>query len=224
MEHERCYVYTPPEAEDRPSKRQRTSKAGSEPQLESRLAVFRDIWAQQEERIQVTLTSCALNRSDVIDILQATLEEADSATQEKIVNFVAESAPAQDGYQTIIPTGLVVAGPSIASHGPFFRRLGQRIKDQTNSAYTVVTSGESPNLKSFLKNVIKKITSRMEDYEDEDHPRAASARKGPKILDFDLGHVREWQRKHQVSSIVIAIQDSEAFDTAMLVEIVELFQ
>jgi hypothetical protein len=157
-------------------------------------------------------------------IWQLTLEEADSATQEKIVSFVAATTRVQDEPQLSIPTGLVVAGPSIASHGPFFARLGQRIKSETNSTYAVLTSGESPNLKTLLKNLIKKITLRVEDDDDDDGSRpTTSSRKGPKLLDFDLGHVQEWRKKNRVQSIVVAIQDSEAFDTALLIELVELF-
>lgn len=152
-----------------------------------------------------------------------TLEEADSATQEKIVSYVAASTRAEDETQFAIPTGLVVAGPSIASHGPFFVRLGQRIKSDTNSTYVVLTSGECPNLKTLLKNLIKKITSRVEDDDDDDVSRPMpSSRKGPKLLDFDLGHVQEWRKKNHVQSIVVAIQDSEAFDTALLIDFVDL--
>jgi origin recognition complex subunit 3 len=119
----------------------------------------------------------------------------------------------------------VVAGPSIASHGPFFARLGQRIKSETSSTYAVLTSGESPNLKTLLKNLIKKITSRVEEDDDEDDNSRSSnsLRKGPKLLDFDLGHVQQWRKKNRVQSIVVAIQDSEAFDTALLIELVDLF-
>jgi origin recognition complex subunit 3 len=101
--------------------------------------------------------------------------------------------------------------------------LGQRIRHGTNSTYAVLTSGESPNLKTLLKNLIRKVTSRTEDDDDEELDRPiTSSRKGPKLLDFDLGHVLEWQKKNRVHSIVVAIQDSEAFDTGILIELVDL--
>ena len=92
----------------------------------------------------------------------------------------------------------------------------------------VLTSAESPNLKTLLKNLIKKITSRADDDDevaDLLHPASSSSsrRKGPKLLDFDLGHVQEWLKKNRVQSVVVAIQDSEAFDTVILVELVDLF-
>jgi origin recognition complex subunit 3 len=89
----------------------------------------------------------------------------------------------------------------------------------------VLTSGESPNLKTLLKNLIRKVTLRTEDDDDEDIDRPVTvSRYGPKLLNFDLGHVQEWQKKNRVSSIVVALQDSEAFHGVLLADIVDLFQ
>lgn len=155
--------------------------------------------------------------------MKKTLENTDGATQERIVSFVSASSR-ENCQDSAIPTGLIIAGPSIASHGPFFERLGRRVKNDTNSAYAVLTSAESPNLKTLLKNLIKKLTSRIEDDDDDEIGRPlVSGRKGPKLLDFDLGHVQEWRKRNPVESVVVAIQDSEAFDSGVLIELVDLF-
>ncbi|XPS93552.1 Origin recognition complex subunit 3 [Ascochyta lentis] len=205
MEHQRCYVYKPPEVEERATKRRRTEKFQFQPQLQERLQIYRELWAQQEQRIQNTL------------------EEADSATQQDIVDFVSASGSSPDEPKFAIPTGLVVAGPSIASHGPYFERLGRTIRSDTDSAYILLTSGECPNLKTLLKNLIKKATSRVvdDDEEDLDQPTKPS-RHGPKLLNYDLGHIQDWRKKSRVSSIVVTIQDSEAFDAGLLVDLVDL--
>jgi origin recognition complex subunit 3 len=154
------------------------------------------------------------------------LEGADSAVQQTIVNFVSTASGSPDEPKFAIPTGLIVAGPSIASHGPFFARLGERIRNGTKSAYVVLTSGESPNLKTLLKNLIKKVTSLMDDDDDdEDMDRPLkSTRHGPKLLNYDLGHIQEWRKKNRVASIVVAFQDSEAFDAGLLADVVDLLQ
>lgn len=89
----------------------------------------------------------------------------------------------------------------------------------------MLTSGECPNLKTLLKALIKKATSRIgdDDEDDLDQP-ATSSRHGPKLLNYDLGHVQEWQKKSRVSSIVVAIQDSEAFDAGLLADTIDLLQ
>ncbi|KAL1794760.1 hypothetical protein ACET3X_006576 [Alternaria dauci] len=204
MEHQKCYIYEPPESEERAPKRQRTGKFDPQAQLPERLATYRELWAQQEERIR------------------STLEGADSATQQKIVNFVSASSASPDELKFAIPTALIVAGPSIASHGPFFERLGRGIRNE-DCAYVVLTSGECPNLKTFLKTLIKKVTSRVEDDDEDDIGRpVTSSKHGPKLLNYDLGHVQEWHRQNRAPSIVVALQDSEAFDVGLLVDIVDL--
>lgn len=219
MEHERCYIYTPPSSDEPAPKRQRISKEIQTTPLQERLDLYRELWSRQEQCIQVSKVNLSRN---IISHNQSTLEEADSATQEEIVNFIAAS-PTETRHA--IPTGLVVAGPAIASHGSFFNRLGRRITEDSDSTYHVMTSSESPNLKTFLKNLIRKITSRIADDDDENDLGAAirSSRAGPKVLDFDLQHVYEWQKKNHAESIVVAVQDSEAFDSRVLVEMIDFF-
>jgi origin recognition complex subunit 3 len=68
------------------------------------------------------------------------------------------------------------------------------------------------------------VTSHVDDDEDEDMDRpTASSRYGPKLLNYDLGHVQQWRKKNRVSSIVVALQDSEAFDAGLLADAVDLF-
>ena len=119
----------------------------------------------------------------------------------------------------------MVAGPSIASHGPYFERLGRKLRSDTNSAYILLNSGECPNLKTLLKNLIKKATSHLDDDDDDDAERSGRpSRFGPKLLNYDLGHVQEWRKTNRVSSVVVTIQDSEAFDAGLLIDLINLLQ
>lgn len=139
------------------------------------------------------------------------------------MNFIIASS---NGLACAIPTALIVAGPSIASHGPFFERLGRKVTQDESRAFICLTSSECPNLKALLKTLIKKATWRVgEDDEEEDGDRPPStSRSGSRLLNYDLGHVLEWKKKSRVSSIVVAIQDSEAFDAGLLTDMVDLFQ
>lgn len=56
MEHERCYIYSPAPTEEHVTKRQRTGKYNPQAHLEDRLQIYRDSWAEQEERLQVSDT------------------------------------------------------------------------------------------------------------------------------------------------------------------------
>jgi origin recognition complex subunit 3 len=63
MEHQRCYIYAPSEAEVPAAKRRRIDSADPNADLPKRLQTFRDIWARQDERIQVRLIT-TLNKLD----------------------------------------------------------------------------------------------------------------------------------------------------------------
>jgi origin recognition complex subunit 3 len=103
--------------------------------------------------------------------------------------------------------------------------LGRKVRSGTNSAYTVLTSGECPNLKTLLKNLVKKATSRVEDEDEDDLDQPSRpSRHGPKMLNYDLGHIQEWRKKNPVSSVVVTIQDSEAFDAGLLIDLIDLLQ
>lgn len=67
------------------------------------------------------------------------------------------------------------------------------------------------------------MTLHTEDDDGDDMERpATSSRHASKLLNYDLGHVQEWRKKNRVSSIVVAFQDSEAFDAGLLADVVEL--
>ncbi|OCK81041.1 hypothetical protein K432DRAFT_296423 [Lepidopterella palustris CBS 459.81] len=208
---QKCYIYSPDDSDERASKRRRIACAAG---WSLREQLYGEFWAPLEHRIQT----------------QSTLEEADSTTLEKIIKFVSGAVVAPDRQEAVIPTGLILAGSSIASHRSFFDRLGRKIVLDTGSTFVLLTSGECLNLKALVKSLIKKLTSRVggnddeedeEDEEDENHTGNVS-RIGPKLRDYDLVRLQEWYSKTKVDSIVVAIQDSEAFDFSVLAEMAEL--
>lgn len=156
--------------------------------------------------------------------IQATIEEADLTTFENLVSFVSATTVDHHRREPSIPSGLIVAGPSIASHGFFFDRLGQKVTADTDATFVVLTSGECPNLKILLRNLIKKATSKLDNADEQEDRGGNSARTGPKPLDYDLVVLQEWYSKAQTDKIIVTIQDSEAFDATLLVEMIELFR
>ena len=61
MEHQRSYIYEPPAVEEPSSKRQCTSERQSQPHLPERLQLYRRLWTQQEECINVWPFSVLMN-------------------------------------------------------------------------------------------------------------------------------------------------------------------
>ncbi|OCL01814.1 hypothetical protein AOQ84DRAFT_328398, partial [Glonium stellatum] len=205
MEHQKCYVFAQPTLDERAAKRRRVSDTLTPTSWSLREDVYRRVWSQQQQRIQ------------------ATVEDADLTTLENLVSFVSEATVDHHRREASISSGLIVVGPSIASHGFFFDRLGQKVTAATNATFLILTSGECPNLKTLLRNLIRKATSKLDDVDEPEDRNGNVSRTGPKLLDYDLVLLQEWYSKTQTDKVIVAVQDSEAFDAALLVEMIELF-
>lgn len=127
-------------------------------------------------------------------------------------------------YDGKIPTALILAGPNIASHTPLFEQLANRIRDEDRTGPVVVlTSKDATNLKSTLKKLIKDATQQDEGLDDEDD-EVIVGRKGARLLNYDLQILQNWCNLHEGQKVIIAIQDTEAFDGNILSDLVSLFR
>ena len=142
-------------------------------------------------------------------------------------------------YDGKIPAGLILAGPSIAAHGLLFQQLATRIRAESRNLTIVLTSAESVNLKTVLKNLIRNATSQaggLSDdrlsigvYEKVKAPLPVrisrlNPSKASKHLNYDLQILFEYITSKKIDRVVIACQDSEAFDSSLLAELVGLFR
>lgn len=122
-----------------------------------------------------------------------------------------------------IPTALILAGPNIASHTPLFEQLASHIRDEEKIGPVVIlTSKDATNLKSILKKLIRDATQQDEGIDDEEEEIVG--RKGSKLLNYDLQILQNWCKLHEGQKVVIAIQDTEAFDGTILSDLVSLFR
>jgi origin recognition complex subunit 3 len=74
-----------------------------------------------------------------------------------------------------------------------------------------------------LKHIIQRATSST--YEDDDGDELddkPSTRKGPRFLNYDLQILHNHVREHDVKQVVIAFEDTEAFDSHLLCDLIEL--
>lgn len=122
-----------------------------------------------------------------------------------------------------IPTALILTGPNIASHTPLFEQLASRIRDEEKiGPVATLTSKDATNLRSILKKLIRDTTQQDEGIDDEEEEIVG--RKGSKLLNYDLQILQNWCKLHEGQKIVIAIQDTEAFDGTILSDLVSLFR
>ncbi|KAI5786597.1 origin recognition complex subunit 3 N-terminus-domain-containing protein [Pyronema domesticum] len=231
QEHQGCYVFIPAGADTaRPTKRRRTSGDknatptkptqtpakvdeclfpvllnGKEPleAVQIRWETYHQLWADQEARTNAILDS--FNQQTLNDVSE----------------FVKNADP--EKYDNKIPTALVLTGPNIASHQPLFEQFKMRICDDDQAGPVVVlTSKDALNLKGTLKKLIKDATESDEGRDDEEDELIVGKR-GSKLLNYDLQILQNWCVLHPEKKVVIAVQDTEAFDNHLLSDLISLF-
>ncbi|APA06906.1 hypothetical protein sscle_02g016760 [Sclerotinia sclerotiorum 1980 UF-70] len=225
-EHRTAYVFTPTSApsEDlpqRPKKRRKVGKTPKKapelgedadsfklapllnekesPELSSlRLSLFNQYWTETETKIKLILN------------------EANEDTLVEVTSFVKNEKSTDK-----VPAGFIVTGPNIASQGLLFEQLSTRLSNEVNGPVVTLRSGESSNLKALLKKLIRDVTHQKSNGEDESDNFLEQ--DGRKFLNYDLGIVHGYVKAHGCGRVVVSFQDSEAFDSALLGDVISLF-
>jgi origin recognition complex subunit 3 len=104
-----------------------------------------------------------------------------------------------------------------------FSQLSTSIGQTDGSIFIPLTSTLAPNLKTLLKNLISKGTSADAQSDDEDEVDAVKpTRKRTRLLNYDLQLLYDYTQEKSLSRVVVAFQDCEAFDGALLSDAIEL--
>ena len=127
-------------------------------------------------------------------------------------------------HNTAIPTGIISGGPDLSSQGILFKQLAAVILNAHKSiSFVSLSSRDASNLKNLLKVLIQRATSRSGDA-DEDEDELLLHRKERRLLNYDLQILRDWSEERRITKLVVAFEDSEAFDAALLAEVVDVFR
>ncbi|KAK4237850.1 origin recognition complex subunit 3 N-terminus-domain-containing protein [Achaetomium macrosporum] len=157
--------------------------------------------------------------------IKQVLREANRNTLDEVTSFLHQAAEAETGK---ITAGFIITGPSIASQDLLFEQLAERLCTASQPRFVRLRASEAPNLKVALKKIIQDATARAPDAGDD--LNAEVSQGGRKFLNYDLEalHVflqqqRQRQRQRQSRRVVVAFQDSEAFEGALLTDLITLF-
>ncbi|KAL2065095.1 hypothetical protein VTL71DRAFT_4235 [Oculimacula yallundae] len=226
-DHQVAYVYDPSNADDeplaRPTKRRKVAKtrtsggnfAAAKPfkfdllldGLESqdctdlRQSLFESSWSATEARIQ------------------SILSEANEGTLAEVTSFVSGHGLVRQTEK--VPTGFVVTGPNITSQGLLFNQLAAHLKSQIDGPVVTLRSGDASNLKAVLKQLIRDATNQKSSMDDDED--ISSHKDGRKLLNYDLEILHGHVESHESQAVVVAFQDSEAFDTSLMADLINLF-
>ncbi|KAI1263112.1 origin recognition complex subunit 3 N-terminus-domain-containing protein [Xylariaceae sp. FL1019] len=225
-EHQPAYVFDPTgEAEDnaRPTKRRRVSKKVQRPDSHSTRGIpsaqrlFRG--AESEEAAGLRLRLFEESWARVDSRVQSILRDTNQSTLHQVTSFL-QDAPNHTPIGKV-PSAFIVTGPSLASQDLLFEQLSDTLQEKASSVVVRLRSSDAANLRTVLKKIIRVFLSR--DCGDDDEQELSVSKEGRGFLNYDLEalHVH-FTTKPQQQLAVIAFQDSEAFDSALLSDLISL--
>ncbi|KAJ5180417.1 hypothetical protein N7492_003627 [Penicillium capsulatum] len=216
------YIYQPakPGKADRPSKRRKVSTADlpeqssaqtfvpllngdeSAESVQQRHDTYKELWSEQEHKIQTIL------------------QDVDAGVLADVLSFVRETSPQTSNG--CIPTALVTVGSSVSSLSRLLSRLNDQLTTSGDGGVVVLESGDAPNLKTTLKNIIRAAVTNTEG--NDGYQKFLTDRAGPRVLGYDLELLNDYVHRKGTKKLVLALRDSEAFDPGLLTDLLSLFK
>ncbi|KAI1418972.1 origin recognition complex subunit 3 N-terminus-domain-containing protein [Xylaria sp. FL1777] len=221
-QHQAAYIFDPLGDVDettRPAKRRRVSKkavpdtkkaspfqcllqgAESEQAVNLRQETFEKLWAVIDSRIH------------------GILRETNQSTLQQVTSFL-QNAPDHTPAGKI-PSAFIITGPNIASQDLLFEQLAETLQHEADAQIVRLRSGDASNLRAVLRKIIRDIVSN--DSAAGDELDLTTSKDGRKFLNYDLeglyAHLKLTPRSNLV---IIAFQDSEAFDSSLLSDLISL--
>lgn len=153
-----------------------------------------------------------------------------------MTSFIQESKSRQDKDK--IPSGFIVTGANIASQDLLFEQLSENLQEEADAKVVRLRSADASNLKAALKKIINDVTARAA--EGDDDVEIAVGRdvsqeilmailftdlfQGRRYLNYDLEAMYSYLKASPKSHIIICFQDSEAFESKLLTDLILLFR
>ncbi|KAK3487372.1 origin recognition complex subunit 3 N-terminus-domain-containing protein [Neurospora crassa] len=154
------------------------------------------------------------------------LREANRTTLEDVSSFIRD-AEGDATRGTRIPAGFIITGPNIASQDLLFEQLSEALGKATQARFVRLRAAGAPNLKAALKKIIRDATAQvsLDGGDGDEDTEVALGRDGRKYLDYDLEGLHAFFGVQQDSSrrVVVAFEDSEAFESSLLTDLLGLF-
>ncbi|CZS94593.1 hypothetical protein WAI453_013319 [Rhynchosporium graminicola] len=226
-DHQIAYVYNPAKADDepltRPSKRRKVAKTRISAAKDAQAKLFRfdclinGLESQECADLRQTLFENSWSATEVR--IQSILNEANEDTLTEVTTFINASYSKRQAEK--VPTGFVVTGPNITSQGLLFNQLAAHLKSEVNGPVVILRSGDASNLKAILKQLLRDATNQKLSMNDDED--ISAHKDGRKLLNYDLEILHEHVESHGSQAVVIAFQDSEAFDSNLMADLISLF-
>ncbi|RSM16477.1 hypothetical protein CEP52_000305 [Fusarium oligoseptatum] len=189
-DHQVAYIFDPEGdgTRQKPAKRRRVSKQAqeaSEALVQLRETLFQESWAKIGDRIEGILKT---SNSETLDQVKAFVEDAKIDCGDRI------------------PSAFIITGPNIASQDLLFQQLSDSLQQATPSKFVRLRSSEASTLKATLKKIIRDVTAKVSDEEDDDL-HVGDGGNGRRYLDYDLEALHAFVNPQGCEHIFVAFQD-----------------
>ncbi|KAL5043189.1 hypothetical protein BDW71DRAFT_128806 [Aspergillus fruticulosus] len=169
----------------------------SEQSVRLRYKTYEQLWSAQEMKIQ------------------GILDEVDAEVLENVSSFVKTTSA--NTYGGCIPAALVTVGSNVSSLTRLLSRLNDQFASAGEGGVIVLESGDAPNLKTTLKNIIRAAITNTEG--NDGYQSFLTDRQGPRLLGYDLDLLGDYVTRKNIKHLVLAFRDSEAFDPGILTDL-----
>lgn len=122
-----------------------------------------------------------------------------------------------------LPSCFLITGSDVNTVEAIFQQIQRPSNSSGHPVIVHLCAADVPNIKTFLKHLIKKTTSPTyptDDFDELVSDQDASSR----LLNYDLQILYEWQQAHRASKLIVVIRNSEAFDASVLADAVTVLQ
>ncbi|CAK47082.1 uncharacterized protein An16g08850 [Aspergillus niger] len=150
--------------------------------------------------------------------IQEILGDVDSEVLSSVSSFVRSTSP--QTYDGCIPAALVTVGSNVSSLARLLARLNDQFITAGDGGAIVLESGDAPNLKTTLKNIIRFAITNTEG--NNGYQSFLTDREGPRLLGYDLDLLGDYVKRKGIKKLVLAFRDSEAFDPGILTDLLSL--
>ncbi|KAJ5986875.1 hypothetical protein N7451_011240 [Penicillium sp. IBT 35674x] len=214
------YIYQPAKAGkasgERPSKRRKVSmNKDSTEKLDGPGFVPLLNGDESAQCVQLRYNTYKQLSSEQEHKIQSILEDVDAGVLTDVLSFVRETSPQTSNG--CIPTALVTVGSNVSSLSRLLSRLNDQLKSTNEGGVIVLESGDAPNLKTSLKNIIRAAVTNTEG--NDGYQRFLTDRSGPRVLGYDLDLLHDYVQRRGTRKLVLALRDSEAFDPGLLTDL-----
>ena len=95
-------------------------------------------------------------------------------------------------------------------------------KSTIRRTFISLSASDGANLKALIKAVIQKVTSSNDGIDDDGVAESSKGKVNAKLLNYDLQILANHVKHHRLRQVAITFQDTEAFDSELLSELIQM--